>query len=154
MKGPDHVPDRAATAARVTTSATARARARTLVREQWESSSRTAREEDAIDLLLVVSELVANAIRHGNGPAGFDISLTPEGVRPAVGDNSAVVPPEAHGCGVLPSGHHGSGYGRSLIIRLAREITIGTHAGTGRTIRVTVPLREVPERPEDTGRRT
>jgi len=131
----------------------ARAQARTLVREQWESSSRTAREEDVIDLLLVVSELVANAIRHGDGLAGFDISLTGVGVRLAVSDNSDVVPPVAYGSGALPSGHHGSGYGWPLIIRLAREIAIDTRPEGGKTVRVTVPLREAPELPEGTGER-
>ncbi|MFJ1969740.1 ATP-binding protein [Streptomyces sp. NPDC087903] len=130
----------------------ARAQARTVVRERWESASRRAREEDVIDLLLVVSELVANAIRHGEGLAGFDIALTPEGLRLAVRDNSDVVPRVAYGSGALPSGHHGSGYGWPLIIRLAREIEIDTHPEGGKTISVTVPLREASEPPDGAGR--
>ena len=126
------------------TAATARAYARTVVREQWESASRAAREEDVIDLLLVVSELVTNAIRHGDGLAGFEVLPVPDGVRLAVHDNSEVVPEVAHGSGALPAAGHGSGYGWPLIIRLAREIAVEPRPEGGKTITVLVPLRPAP----------
>ncbi|MFI1568795.1 ATP-binding protein [Streptomyces sp. NPDC020490] len=140
----DRTSDKAPVGRQVTTAAAARAHARSVVREQWESAARTAREEDVIDLLLVVSELVTNAIRHGDGLAGFDVVAVPEGVRLTVHDNSDVVPGVAYGSGALPAGHHGSGYGWPLIIRLARDIVIETRDGGGKTISVLVPLRAVP----------
>ncbi|MFJ8199234.1 ATP-binding protein [Streptomyces sp. NPDC096152] len=129
-------------AVRVTSAAAARAYARSVVREEWNSSSRRAREEDVIDLLLVVSEMVTNAIRHGEGIAGFEAVSTADGIRLAVLDNSDVVPEVAYGSGALPLGHQGSGYGWPLIIRLAREIVIDRRPGGGKTIKVLVPLRD------------
>ncbi|MFI1167420.1 ATP-binding protein [Streptomyces sp. NPDC020801] len=130
------------TAAAVTSAATARAHARSMVREQWDSPGRRAREEDVADLLLIVSELVTNAIRHGGGLAAFDVVPAQHGVRLAARDHSDVVPPVAFGSGALPHPHHGSGYGWPLIIRLAREIVIDRCPGGGKTISVLVPLRE------------
>jgi anti-sigma regulatory factor (Ser/Thr protein kinase) len=126
---------------RVTTAAEARAYARSVVREQWEAGGRTARPEDMIDLLLVVSELVTNAIRHGEGLAGFEARAIADGVWITADDNSDVVPEPAYGSGALPVVHHGNGYGWPLIIRLTREIRIDRRPGGGKTISVLVPLR-------------
>ncbi|GAA3998724.1 ATP-binding protein [Streptomyces sp. NBC_01352] len=130
--------------ATVTSPATARAYARSVVRERWESPSRRARDEDIVDLLLVVSELVTNAVRHGEGLAGFQVTPTQEGLRVAVRDHSDLVPDVSQGAGAFPVGHHGNGYGWPLIIRLAREITVDRHPGGGKTIGVLVPLRPAP----------
>ncbi|MET7382917.1 ATP-binding protein [Streptomyces sp. NPDC005526] len=139
-------------AVRVTSAAAARAYAQSVVREEWNSSSRRAREEDVIDLLLVVSEMVTNAIRHGEGIAGFEAVSTADGIRLAVLDNSDVVPEVAFGSGALPLGHLGSGYGWPLIIRLAREIVIDRRPGGGKTISVLVPLRDAAGLPPQDGR--
>jgi anti-sigma regulatory factor (Ser/Thr protein kinase) len=141
VRAADRTPDETRTPPSVTTAAAARAYAQSVVCERWNSASRRAREEDLIDLMLVVSELVTNAIRHGDGLAGFDVSPGPEGVRVAVHDNSAVVPDVAYGPGILPTGHHGNGYGWPLIIRLGRDIAIERRPGGGKTISVFVPLR-------------
>ncbi|MFJ4468169.1 ATP-binding protein [Streptomyces sp. NPDC089424] len=125
----------------VRSAAEARAHALSVVLDEWNSVSRTAHERDLIDLQLVVSELVSNAIRHGGGLAGFEAVPTAEGVRLAVHDHSAVVPAAAFGSGDLPSGHHGNGYGWPLIIRLAREIAVEPRPGGGKTVSVLVPLR-------------
>jgi anti-sigma regulatory factor (Ser/Thr protein kinase) len=93
-----------------------------------------------MDLLLVVSELVANAIRHGGGLAGFDVALVADGVRLSVHDHSDAVPPAAYGPGTLPRAHEGSGYGWPLIIRLSREIHIERRREGGKTVSVMVPL--------------
>ncbi len=93
-----------------------------------------------IDLLLVVSELVTNAVRHGGGIAGFDVTLTPEGARLSVRDYSAAVPVGLHGPGALPRVHEGSGYGWPLINRLSREVDVERRTAGGKTISVLVPL--------------
>ncbi|KAA0929076.1 ATP-binding protein [Streptomyces apricus] len=124
----------------VTTAAAARAYAREVVLEQWNRPDRTATEAAVIDLLLVVSELAANAIRHGGGLVAFEVTPADGGVRLAVRDNSDVVPPAAFGAGGFPSQHHGNGYGWPVIIRLARDITVERCPEGGKIIKVLVPL--------------
>ncbi|MGW3938067.1 ATP-binding protein [Streptomyces phaeochromogenes] len=146
---PDHMPDRRAggtsmTAVPITTAAMARAHVRAVVLEQWNTPSRRATETAVIDLLLVVSELAANAVRHGGGLVGVEATPTSEGVRLAVHDNSDVVPAAAFGSGGLPPVHLGNGYGWPLIIRLARDIAIERRPGGGKTISVLVPLQTAP----------
>ncbi|MFE9775244.1 ATP-binding protein [Streptomyces sp. NPDC005931] len=131
----------------VGSAASARAHAESTVRTQWAAAGRVPRDEDMIDLSLVVSELVTNAIRHGDGLAGFDALTTPEGVRIAVHDNSDVIPEAARGSVSLPAGHRVSGYGWPLVIRLAKDVDIRRRPGGGKTISVLVPLREAPEMP-------
>ncbi|MGW0337480.1 ATP-binding protein [Streptomyces sp. NPDC003011] len=143
MRAADRASETARTAPGVSTAAAARAYAQSVVRARWDAESRTVREDDVIDLTLVVSELVTNAIRHGGGLAGFDVEAMPDGVRLAVHDHSDVIPEVAYGSGVLPADHHGNGYGWPLIIRLARDIAIDRRAEGGKTIRVFVPLRDV-----------
>ncbi|MFH8801834.1 ATP-binding protein [Streptomyces sp. NPDC017936] len=140
MRGDELTPARPALAP-VTTAASARDHARAVVDACWNASARPAREEDVIDLLLVVSEMVTNAIRHGGGLAGFEVTPAPDGIRLAVHDHSDAVPPAAYGSGALPAGHHGNGYGWPLIIRLARDISIDRRPPAGKTIRVFVPIR-------------
>jgi anti-sigma regulatory factor (Ser/Thr protein kinase) len=135
-------PPGASTPDEVTSAATARAYAESVVRRKWDAAAGLGpRDEDVIDLLLVVSELVTNAIRHGDGLAGFDAWAVEDGVRVAVHDYSDIVPPVAYGTGSLPLGHFGSGYGWPLIIRLAQEIAIDRRPGGGKTIIVLVPVR-------------
>ncbi|GHA05312.1 hypothetical protein GCM10010372_00340 [Streptomyces tauricus] len=124
----------------ITTAAMARAYARSVVLEQWNNADRTATEAALIDLSLVVSELAANAVRHGGGLAGFEVTPTRQGVRLAVHDNSDVVPAAAFGPGSLPTKHHGNGYGWPVIIRLARDIAVEPRPGGGKTVSVLVPL--------------
>lgn len=122
----------------VTSAATARAYAESVARACW-GAGRGVREEDVVDLLLVVSELVTNAIRHGDGLAGFEVRPVGEGMWIAVHDNSAVVPRAAY---AFPTRHHGSGYGWPLVARLARDIVVDRRPEGGKTISVLVPLRD------------
>ncbi|MFF9202808.1 ATP-binding protein [Streptomyces sp. NPDC014986] len=126
------------------TPAGARAHAEAVVRARWGAEGRTPHHQDMIDLALVVSELVTNAIRHGAGLAGFDARPTDEGVLIAVHDHSDVVPEAAGGTASLPVVHHGSGYGWPLVTRLARDVDISPRPGGGKTISVLVPLRDAP----------
>jgi anti-sigma regulatory factor (Ser/Thr protein kinase) len=125
----------------ITTAAAARRLVREFVGERWRSPAGPPTEQSMIDLILVVSELVTNAVRHGGGIAGFDVALTPEGVRLSVRDHSAAVPVGLHGGpGVLPRAHEGNGYGWPLINRLSNEVDIERRASGGKTISVLVPL--------------
>ncbi|MEU7407596.1 ATP-binding protein, partial [Streptomyces sp. NPDC044948] len=120
--------------------AAARAYAESVARTEWSRPGREVREEDVVDLLLVVSELVTNAIRHGDGLAGFEARPTEAGLWIAVHDNSAVVPRAAF---AFPTTHPGGGYGWPLVSRLARDIAVERHPGGGKTISALVPLRPV-----------
>ncbi len=122
----------------VTSAATARAYAESVARAQW-GAGRGVREEDVVDLLLVVSELVTNAIRHGDGLAGFEVRPTDQGMWIAVHDHSPVVPRAA---AAFPTRHRGSGYGWPLVARLARDIEVNRRPEGGKTISVLVPLRD------------
>ncbi|MGW0971313.1 ATP-binding protein [Streptomyces sp. NPDC002516] len=122
----------------VTSAAAAREHVRELLREHGRTGG--THPDAVIDLLLVVSELVTNAIRHGEGLAGFDAALTDEGVRLAVRDHSDVVPAQAYGTGEIPHTGRTSGYGWPLIIRLSDAVTVEPCPGGGKTIRVFVPL--------------
>ncbi|QFR02319.1 ATP-binding protein [Streptomyces phaeolivaceus] len=124
----------------ITTAAAARRHVREFVVERWRSPAGPPSEQAMIDLILVVSELVTNAVRHGGGIAGFDVALTSEGVRLSVRDYSAAVPVGLHGPGVLPRVHEGSGYGWPLINRLSSEVDVERRASGGKTISVLVPL--------------
>ncbi|SHH46356.1 ATP-binding protein [Streptomyces sp. 3214.6] len=128
-------------AAPVTTAASARAHARSVVAAGWDPSVRPAREADVIDLLLVVSELVANALRHGGGLAGFEMTPVDDGIRLAVHDHSEDLPAAACGADVAPAGHRTGGYGWPLVVRLARDVTIEKRSTGGKTITVFVPIR-------------
>ncbi|MGX1122611.1 anti-sigma regulatory factor (Ser/Thr protein kinase) [Streptomyces ambofaciens] len=121
--------------------AAARAYAESVARTVWGGPGREVREEDVVDLLLVVSELVTNAIRHGEGLAGFEVRPTAEGLWIAVQDNSSVVPRAAY---AFPTTHPGGGYGWPLVTRLARDITVEPRPGGGKTIGALVPLRVAP----------
>ncbi|GGS08797.1 hypothetical protein GCM10010269_54790 [Streptomyces humidus] len=132
-----------APAARVTTAASARAHARAVVDSRWDPSTHPAREEDVIDLLLVVSELVSNALRHGGGLAGFEVTPVPEGIRVDVRDHSDVVPAAAYGPGSPPAGGRTGGYGWPLVVRLAREIDVEKRSTGGKTISVLLPVRDL-----------
>jgi anti-sigma regulatory factor (Ser/Thr protein kinase) len=124
----------------ITSAAAARSYVRSVVAARGHDSSCTTAERAVMDLLLVVSELVTNAIRHGGGLAGFEVAPVPEGMRLSVHDYSEAVPSAAYGPGTLPQAHEGSGYGWPLIIRLSREIRIERRREGGKTVSVLVPL--------------
>ncbi|WUF98567.1 ATP-binding protein [Streptomyces sp. NBC_00467] len=94
------------------------------------------------DALLVTTELVTNAIRHGDGLSAFQADLTERGLRVTVSDHSEV-PPTV----ITPTNAEGTvrvgGYGWPLIRRLARDIAVIPRSG-GKTISVLVPLPQAP----------
>lgn len=88
-----------------------------------------------VDALLVTTELVTNAQRHGGGLIGFTARIVDGYLELTVEDRSerrpVTVGPRAPGAT--------GGYGWPLVQRLARTIDIAMTA-TGKTIRVTLPL--------------
>ncbi|MFE9466779.1 ATP-binding protein [Streptomyces virginiae] len=120
----------------------ARDRVRTLLESSGTVRVGTAAGEAVLtDALLVTSELVTNAIRHGGGLLGFDASLCAggAGLRIAVTDATSTAPPSP------PSRPAGAargrgGFGWPLIHRLTRSVTIAPAAHGGKRIEVVVPV--------------
>ncbi|GGT86105.1 ATP-binding protein [Streptomyces lateritius] len=88
------------------------------------------------DLLLVVSELVTNALRHGGGVTGFGLSLERDTATVCVSDRSGERPVvrrrEEPAAG---------GFGWPVVLRLCREVAVSVHP-EGKTIRAVVPLEQ------------
>ncbi|MCX5206515.1 ATP-binding protein [Streptomyces sp. NBC_00237] len=77
--------------------------------------------EDAADsLVLVVSELVTNAVRHGGGRYTLAFSATFDTLTVAVGDPSPELPRER----IPDIDDSGGGFGWHLVQLLAQEVTI------------------------------
>ncbi|MFJ1901223.1 MULTISPECIES: ATP-binding protein [unclassified Streptomyces] len=91
------------------------------------------------DALLVTSELVTNAVRHGGGLTGFSAELTDEGLRLAVADASRELPvtgdTDADSSGVGRIG----GYGWVLVRRLTKQVSVSVHPG-GKSIVALISL--------------
>ncbi|GAA3038625.1 hypothetical protein GCM10010448_21280 [Streptomyces glomeratus] len=130
-----------APASPVVSAASARAYVLAVVRRHWDAAACRPDEQAVTDLLLVTSELVSNAIRHGGGLTAFEAAPTRDGVRLTVYDRSPDIPTVAFGSGALPVGHDGGGYGWPLIIKLAHDIVIERCADGGKFVSVLVPLR-------------
>ncbi|MFI5801901.1 ATP-binding protein [Streptomyces sp. NPDC051561] len=105
-------------------------RARKAARAFAESLSPAPAPDTAESLVLVVSELVTNAVRHGGGRYTLALSASPETLTVCVGDRSTVRPqartPD------LSDG--GGGFGWHLVELLADEVTVrpGQSVGRGR----------------------
>ena len=89
----------------------------------------------AEDVLLVVSELVTNALRHAGGVTGMRVALTREGVEVTVRDASGERPAARGRDGDWLPG----GYGWPMVSRLAEVAVIPLGAG-GKLVRATVPV--------------
>ncbi|MET9926926.1 MULTISPECIES: ATP-binding protein [unclassified Streptomyces] len=85
------------------------------------------------DALLVTSEIVTNALRHGGGLTGFSARITDSGLHLVVDDADPRHP-------VLqdpPPGSVGKGgYGWSLVHRLTRQLSVISHEGGKRIVAV------------------
>ncbi|WP_031085009.1 ATP-binding protein [Streptomyces sp. NRRL WC-3549] len=78
------------------------------------------------DALLVTSELVTNALRHGGGLTGFAAEVNAEGLLLTVSDASSTPPAVTVR---LPEADHIGGYGWPLVRRLTRRLTVTFHPG-------------------------
>ncbi|MEU5717168.1 ATP-binding protein [Streptomyces sp. NPDC020403] len=91
--------------------------------------------DEADDLAPVVSELVTNALRHGDGAFTLRMNAHPNAVEVAVEDTSPRWPrmrtPDLTGSG--------GGFGRPVINRLARTIAVTPWAAGGKTVTAFLP---------------
>lgn len=87
------------------------------------------------DILLVTSELVTNALRHGGGIAAFRAEIVGGAVRVSVTDRSPTPPSSAPRPRIATPG----GFGWPLVQRLSRSVAV-TPARDGKTIEAVVPL--------------
>ncbi|MFF8278859.1 ATP-binding protein [Streptomyces lateritius] len=124
--------------ARHVTAATARDEVRRFLDERFCREQPTTSEDVVLaDALLVTSELVTNAIRHGGGVRAFKLSVADEGLWITVTDRNRAWPTAtAADAGAAAPG----GFGLRLIRRLSKEVTI-TPAPGGKSIHALVPLR-------------
>ncbi|WP_406222501.1 ATP-binding protein [Streptomyces decoyicus] len=93
-------------------------------------------QQEAIDaVLLVVSELVTNAVRHAGGPScSLHLSACPEAIAVAVRDASHLLPqprtPDVLG--------EGGGFGWSMVCQMADAVAVTDEAG-GKTVSALIP---------------
>ncbi|MEU9143907.1 ATP-binding protein [Streptomyces sp. NPDC048349] len=106
--------------------------ARTRVSSLLEQSGISLDGVAAADALLVTSELVTNAIRHGGGITAMSSHLADGTLHLSVSDANPRPPAARTG-----SPQHPGGYGWPLVQRLAQRVTISTHPA-GKTISITL----------------
>ncbi|MFC9942505.1 ATP-binding protein [Streptomyces pratensis] len=88
------------------------------------------------DALLVTSELVTNAVRHGGGLTGFTAEITDEGLLLTVADASTRAPVTTERD---PAAAPVGGYGWLLVRRLAKRVSV-IHSPGGKHIVALVAL--------------
>lgn len=107
-----------------------------VARERTRSVLRTWRLPALLDpLLLVVSELVGNAVRHGRPPVGLLLRRSGEGVRVEVHDEDAQAPTSGAG---LPDDAAESGRGTFLVEAVSDETGVEQVPGDGKVVWATV----------------
>ncbi|MCX5401577.1 ATP-binding protein [Streptomyces sp. NBC_00102] len=91
--------------------------------------------EAAGTVVLVVSELVTNALRHGGGACTLDLTAHPDGIEVAVHDHSPLLPrmrtPDLHG--------GTGGFGWPMVNRLARTTKVTPRQRGGKTVSALLP---------------
>ncbi|MFE5513069.1 ATP-binding protein [Streptomyces sp. NPDC056529] len=86
-------------------------------------------------VVLVVSELVTNALRHGGGACTLALAAGPDGIEVAVCDSSSRAP-----CMRAPDLNGGTGgFGWPMINQLATETAVTHRANGGKTITALLP---------------
>ncbi|WP_369263697.1 ATP-binding protein [Streptomyces sp. R35] len=101
--------------------------------------------EDADIVVLVVSELVTNALRHGGGTCTLDLTAHPDSIEVAVHDHS----PELPRMRTLDLNDGTGGFGWPIVNRLAHATAVTRQAAGGRRCHprpVTPPLKQTDGR--------
>ncbi|MEV6583252.1 ATP-binding protein [Streptomyces sp. NPDC051582] len=116
---------------RTASPADARQQARTFL----DTLARPLAGDAAEGVILAVSELVTNALRHGGGSYALDLTSRPDGIEVAVHDRSPRPPrmrvPDLHGAG--------GGFGWPMVNRLAVSTRVTTVPGRGKTVHALLP---------------
>ncbi|UXX94621.1 ATP-binding protein [Streptomyces sp. AD2-2] len=111
-------------------SATSVAGARDSARDFLEGLVRPLAAEGADTVLLVVSELVTNALRHGGGACTLELTAHPDSIEVTVHDDSPKVPrmrtPDLNG--------GTGGFGWPMVNRLAHTTSVTRRATGGKTV--------------------
>lgn len=94
---------------------------------------------NAHDLVIAVSELAANAVRHGGGSGRILIEQTDEGVRIEISDHGPGLPEDLPH--ELPASDAVSGRGLWMVRSLCRDLHISSTAH-GVTVRLFMPRAE------------
>ncbi|MFD6969763.1 ATP-binding protein [Streptomyces sp. NPDC059979] len=84
---------------------------------------------DVNDVLLVLSELLGNAVRHTEGGWQLRMACRPESLVVEVFDSSSVPPLPRAGCA-----ENGGGFGWGIVQQLASSVTVRPHAA-GKSVR-------------------
>ncbi|MFF9978555.1 ATP-binding protein [Streptomyces erythrochromogenes] len=84
--------------------------------------------------LLLISELVTNAVRHTSGGCMLEVCLVSDGIDIEVTDTSDAEPETSR-----PDRRGEGGWGWHLVNRLGTDVGIRHHAAGGKTIHVRVP---------------
>ncbi|MEU3317361.1 ATP-binding protein [Streptomyces sp. NPDC006662] len=91
--------------------------------------------ETADTVVLVVSELVTNALRHAGGTCTVDLTAHPDSIEVAVHDPSPQAPrmrtPDLNG--------GTGGFGWPMVNRLARATSVTRRPSGGKTVRAVLP---------------
>lgn len=86
--------------------------------------------EDADTVVLVVSELVTNALHHGGGACTLDLTAHPDSIEVAVHDHSPEMPRMR-----TPDLNDGTGgFGWPMVNRLARTTAVTRQGDGGKTV--------------------
>ncbi|MFE2525566.1 ATP-binding protein [Streptomyces sp. NPDC059382] len=112
------------------------AEARDIVAVLLENSGLPSDAPVVTDALMVTSELVTNAIRHGGGLTGFHADVRDGDLRVSVADRNPVPPVTQTS---PPAGRRIGGYGWPLVRTLADRVTVTPHEA-GKHITATLRL--------------
>ncbi|MBO8193977.1 ATP-binding protein [Streptomyces oryzae] len=112
--------------------------ARRLTRDFLATVSPPPSSEAAETVLLVVSELVTNALRHGKGVRDFRLSAGHGAVTVEVGDSSSALPRDRSPQDFAEG--EGGGFGWPIVCHLARDVTIRLDPASGKIICADIPL--------------
>jgi anti-sigma regulatory factor (Ser/Thr protein kinase) len=127
-------------AALPTSSAEARAAVLALLESRFCRGGANWREDVVVaDVLLVTSELVTNADRHGGGLTRFTAEIQGDVLHLCVGDANPAHPVSPPAPAVPAETPRIGGYGWQMVRRLARTVTVTTHSA-GKTISAVVAL--------------
>ncbi|MFI5642311.1 ATP-binding protein [Streptomyces goshikiensis] len=92
-------------------------------------------DDAAQTVVLVVSELVTNALRHGGGAYILDLAASPGGIEVAVHDSCSQGPRAR-----VPDLHGGAGgFGWPMVRHLAHDTAVTYHEAGGKTVSALLP---------------